>query len=65
MSTFLVECDPATWQLTALPTRRSKSRKAICEHVFAATLDGHRAGVEQIGVAQFPVDLERTLVVRQ
>jgi 2-polyprenyl-6-methoxyphenol hydroxylase-like FAD-dependent oxidoreductase len=42
MSTFLVECDPATWQAYGFADRTVEQSQAICEQVFAATLDGHR-----------------------
>jgi 2-polyprenyl-6-methoxyphenol hydroxylase-like FAD-dependent oxidoreductase len=41
MSTFLVECDPATWQAYGLADKTIEQSQAICERVFAATLDGH------------------------
>jgi 2-polyprenyl-6-methoxyphenol hydroxylase-like FAD-dependent oxidoreductase len=42
MSTFLVECDPATWQRYGFADKTVEQSQAICERVFAATLDGHR-----------------------
>jgi 2-polyprenyl-6-methoxyphenol hydroxylase-like FAD-dependent oxidoreductase len=42
MSTFLVECDPATWQRSGFADKTIEQSQAICEQVFAATLDGHR-----------------------
>jgi 2-polyprenyl-6-methoxyphenol hydroxylase-like FAD-dependent oxidoreductase len=42
MSTFLVECDPATWQRYGFTDKTVEQSQAICEQVFAATLDGHR-----------------------
>jgi 2-polyprenyl-6-methoxyphenol hydroxylase-like FAD-dependent oxidoreductase len=42
MSTFLVECDPATWQRYGFADKTVEQSQAICETVFAATLDGHR-----------------------
>lgn len=42
MSTFLVECDMATWQAYGFGDRTVEQSQAICEDVFAATLDGHR-----------------------
>jgi 2-polyprenyl-6-methoxyphenol hydroxylase-like FAD-dependent oxidoreductase len=42
MSTFLVECDPVTWQRYGFPDKTVEQSQAICEQVFAATLDGHR-----------------------
>jgi 2-polyprenyl-6-methoxyphenol hydroxylase-like FAD-dependent oxidoreductase len=42
MSTFLVECDRATWQRYGFADRTVEQSKDICESVFAETLDGHR-----------------------
>jgi 2-polyprenyl-6-methoxyphenol hydroxylase-like FAD-dependent oxidoreductase len=42
MSTFLVECDAATWQRYGFADKTVDQSQAICEEVFAATLDGHR-----------------------
>jgi 2-polyprenyl-6-methoxyphenol hydroxylase-like FAD-dependent oxidoreductase len=42
MSTFLVECDSATWQAYGFADRSIEQSQAICEEVFAATLDGHK-----------------------
>jgi 2-polyprenyl-6-methoxyphenol hydroxylase-like FAD-dependent oxidoreductase len=42
MSTFLVECDPATWQAYGFAEKTVEQSQAVCEQVFAATLDGHR-----------------------
>jgi 2-polyprenyl-6-methoxyphenol hydroxylase-like FAD-dependent oxidoreductase len=41
MSTFLVECDQATWQRYGFADKTVDESKAICERVFAKTLDGH------------------------
>ena len=41
MSTFLVECDLATWQAYGFADKGIEESKAICEQVFAKTLDGH------------------------
>jgi 2-polyprenyl-6-methoxyphenol hydroxylase-like FAD-dependent oxidoreductase len=41
MSTFLVECDPATWQAYGFADKTIEQSKAICEQVFATALDGH------------------------
>jgi 2-polyprenyl-6-methoxyphenol hydroxylase-like FAD-dependent oxidoreductase len=41
MSTFLVECDPATWQAYGFAEKTIEQSKAICEQVFAEALDGH------------------------
>jgi 2-polyprenyl-6-methoxyphenol hydroxylase-like FAD-dependent oxidoreductase len=42
MSTFLVECDAATWQAYGFEHKTIEESQAICEKVFAATLSGHR-----------------------
>ena len=42
MSTFLVECDSATWQRYGFADKTIEQSQAVCEQVFAATLDGHR-----------------------
>ena len=41
MSTFLVECDRATWRRYGFANKTIDESKAICEQVFATTLDGH------------------------
>jgi 2-polyprenyl-6-methoxyphenol hydroxylase-like FAD-dependent oxidoreductase len=41
MSTFLVECDAATWQAYGFADKTVEQSQAICEQVFAKTLDGH------------------------
>jgi 2-polyprenyl-6-methoxyphenol hydroxylase-like FAD-dependent oxidoreductase len=42
MSTFLVECDLPTWLAYGFADKTIEQSQAICEQVFAATLDGHR-----------------------
>ena len=42
MSTFLVECDAATWNAYGFEHKSIEESQAICEQVFAATLDGHK-----------------------
>jgi 2-polyprenyl-6-methoxyphenol hydroxylase-like FAD-dependent oxidoreductase len=41
MSTFLVECDAATWAAYGFEHMTIEQSQAICEQIFAATLDGH------------------------
>jgi 2-polyprenyl-6-methoxyphenol hydroxylase-like FAD-dependent oxidoreductase len=41
MSTFLVECDTATWQHYGFAAKTIEQSQAICERVFAFVLDGH------------------------
>jgi 2-polyprenyl-6-methoxyphenol hydroxylase-like FAD-dependent oxidoreductase len=40
MSTFLVECDPETWRRYGFADKTIEESQAICEQVFANTLDG-------------------------
>ena len=42
MSTFLVECDAATWQAYGFADKSIEESQAICEGVFADALDGHK-----------------------
>jgi 2-polyprenyl-6-methoxyphenol hydroxylase-like FAD-dependent oxidoreductase len=42
MSTFLVECDEATWDAYGFADKTIEESQAICERVFAEALDGHR-----------------------
>jgi 2-polyprenyl-6-methoxyphenol hydroxylase-like FAD-dependent oxidoreductase len=42
MSTFLVECDPETWRRYGFADKTIEESQAVCEQVFAETLDGHR-----------------------
>ena len=41
MSTFLVECDRATWLRYGFADKTAEDSRAICEQVFADTLGGH------------------------
>jgi 2-polyprenyl-6-methoxyphenol hydroxylase-like FAD-dependent oxidoreductase len=42
MSTFIVECDRATWLRAGFADMHQEEARAICERVFAQALDGHR-----------------------
>jgi 2-polyprenyl-6-methoxyphenol hydroxylase-like FAD-dependent oxidoreductase len=42
MSTFVFECDAATWQRAGFSSMSESDTLAYCESVFAATLGGHR-----------------------
>jgi 2-polyprenyl-6-methoxyphenol hydroxylase-like FAD-dependent oxidoreductase len=41
MSTFIVECGRATWLKAGLDRLSPDDGKALCEKIFAGTLDGH------------------------
>ncbi|MDP6705298.1 MAG: FAD-dependent monooxygenase [Alphaproteobacteria bacterium] len=41
MSTFLVECDSATWERAGFQAMDDAASRAYCEAVFAADLEGH------------------------
>ena len=40
-TTFLVECDPQTWQRAGLDSLSERASVAYCERVFSADLGGH------------------------
>src|SRR5262249_53887325 len=42
MSTFLVECDAATWAAYGFADKTAADSQAICERVFADALEGHK-----------------------
>ena len=42
MSTFVVECDPATWERAGFVAMDEAATLAYCERAFADTLAGHR-----------------------
>ncbi|MBR0835673.1 FAD-dependent monooxygenase [Bradyrhizobium manausense] len=41
MSTFIVECDRATWLRAGFAEKTEEESRALCEKVFAGTLEGH------------------------
>jgi 2-polyprenyl-6-methoxyphenol hydroxylase-like FAD-dependent oxidoreductase len=41
MSTFIIECDRATWLRAGFAEKTEEETRAICEKVFADTLEGH------------------------
>jgi 2-polyprenyl-6-methoxyphenol hydroxylase-like FAD-dependent oxidoreductase len=41
MSTFLVECDPATWKRYCFAEKTTAEATQICQQVFSAALEGH------------------------
>jgi 2-polyprenyl-6-methoxyphenol hydroxylase-like FAD-dependent oxidoreductase len=41
MSTFIVECDPATWQRVGFATKTDQQSREYCERAFSEVLGGH------------------------
>lgn len=54
MSTFIVECDPQTWERAGFAGMDEAGTRARCEQVFAATLDGHPLVANRSMWRQFP-----------
>ncbi|MBV9533407.1 MAG: FAD-dependent monooxygenase, partial [Bradyrhizobium sp.] len=54
MSTFLVECDRATFKAYDFANKTVEQSKAICEDVFAATLEGHELVSNKSAWRNFP-----------
>src|SRR5215213_9888286 len=54
MSTFIVECDRATWIEAGFAEMSPDETKAICEEVFAEALDGHPLISNKSVWRQFP-----------
>ncbi len=54
MSTFIVECDAATFERVGFAGKSEGETKAICERVFAASLDGHPLIANRSIWRQFP-----------
>ncbi len=54
-STFVAECDHATWQLLGMEAMDAEPRQALFETVFAPELDGHKLISNNSTWRQFPV----------
>ncbi|MGH7186885.1 MAG: FAD-dependent monooxygenase, partial [Pseudomonadota bacterium] len=54
-STFVAECDNATWLEFGMDGMSADQRQALFEEVFAAELDGHRLISNNSAWRQFPV----------
>ena len=54
MSTFIVECDPASWQRAGFAAMDEAQTRVRCEAVFAPTLDGHGLVVNKSLWRHFP-----------
>ncbi len=55
MSTFVVECDAATWKGAGLDRADDAQSRAYCERVFAPVLDGHPLVSNKSLWRQFPL----------
>ena len=55
MSTFLVECDAATWRRAGLDSMNETASRAYCEKVFAPDLAGHALVSNKSVWRQFPL----------
>ncbi len=64
MSTFLLECDAATWRRAGLDKLDDGASRAYCEKVFAPDLDGHRLVSNKSVWRQFPLLSNRNWVAR-
>ena len=65
MSTFLVECDAATFEACGFEHKTIEASQADLRTGICRDPRWPRTGVEQIGMAQFPVGVERELVAPQ
>jgi 2-polyprenyl-6-methoxyphenol hydroxylase-like FAD-dependent oxidoreductase len=55
MSTFIVECDAATWRRAGLDRMSDEESRACCERVFAPDLGGHSLVSNKSVWRQFPL----------
>src|SRR5439155_13697258 len=54
-STFIVECDAATWRRAGLGAMEDAASRAYCERVFARDLDGHALIANRSQWRNFPL----------
>lgn len=54
MSTFIIECDPATWQRTGFADMSEEQTRALLQRAFADTLDGQPLIANRSIWRQFP-----------
>ena len=64
MSTFIVECDAATWYRARLDRMSDEQSRAYCEKVFAPELDGHPLVSNRSIWRNFPLIYTRNWVMQ-
>jgi 2-polyprenyl-6-methoxyphenol hydroxylase-like FAD-dependent oxidoreductase len=64
MSTFIIECDAATWKRAGLDRMSDEESRAYCERVFAPDLGGHSLVSNKSVWRQFPLLTNRRWSVR-
>jgi 2-polyprenyl-6-methoxyphenol hydroxylase-like FAD-dependent oxidoreductase len=55
MSTFIVECDPATWERAGFAVKTTDETRRICQEAFAEAIDGHELVSNKSIWRQFPI----------
>jgi 2-polyprenyl-6-methoxyphenol hydroxylase-like FAD-dependent oxidoreductase len=55
MSTFIVECDPATWERAGFADKTADEGRRMCEEAFAEAIDGHQLISNNSMWRQFPM----------
>jgi 2-polyprenyl-6-methoxyphenol hydroxylase-like FAD-dependent oxidoreductase len=55
MGTFIVECDPATWERAGFASKNADETRRVCEDAFAEALDGHELVSNKSIWRQFPI----------
>ena len=55
MSTFVVECDEATWRRAGLDRKSDEESRVYCQGVFAPDLDGNPLVSNKSIWRQFPL----------
>jgi 2-polyprenyl-6-methoxyphenol hydroxylase-like FAD-dependent oxidoreductase len=64
MSTFIVECDEATWRRAGLDRMDDAASREYCQAVFAADLAGHRLASNKSIWRQFPILYNRRWIAQ-
>jgi 2-polyprenyl-6-methoxyphenol hydroxylase-like FAD-dependent oxidoreductase len=54
MSTFIVECDKATWFTAGFDRKNEQVSRQLCEQIFSSVLDGHPLIANKSSWRSFP-----------